>query len=238
MDILKFKDANCKNCYKCIRECPVKAIEFKKGQAQIIRDDCLLCGRCVLVCPQNAKESRSDLGQVKALLKSGRRVIVSMAPSFIAEFPAHSIADMRAALQKLGVYAVEETAIGASIVKKEYERILQEEAPKVLISSCCHSVVKLIQDYHADALPYLAKVLTPMQAHGRLIKEKDPEAAVVFIGPCISKKQEVEESDSVDIALTFEELHQWLEEEQVEIPSGAQEDEKFRARYFPITAAL
>ncbi len=238
MDILKFKDANCKNCYKCIRECPVKAIEFKKGQAQIIRDDCLLCGRCVLVCPQNAKESRSDLGQVKALLKSGRRVIVSMAPSFIAEFPAHSIADMRAALQKLGVHEVEETAIGASIVKKEYERILQEEAPKVLISSCCHSVVKLIQDYHADALPYLAKVLTPMQAHGRLIKEKEPEAAVVFIGPCISKKQEVEESDCVDVALTFEELHQWLEEEQVEISSGAQEDEKFRARYFPITGGI
>lgn len=60
----------------------------------------------------------------------------------------------------------------------------------------------------------------------------------MFIGPCISKKQEVEESDSVDIALTFEELHQWLEEEQVEIPSGAQEDEKFRARYFPITGGI
>ena len=125
MDILKFKDANCKNCYKCIRECPVKAIEFKSGssQAQIIRDDCLLCGRCVLVCPQNAKESRSDLAEVKALVNSGRKVIVSMAPSFIAEFPARSIADMRQALQQLGVKDVEETAIGASIVKKEYERI-------------------------------------------------------------------------------------------------------------------
>ena len=240
MDILKFKDANCKNCYKCIRECPVKAIEFKSGsgQAQIIRDDCLLCGRCVLVCPQNAKESRSDLAEVKALVDSGRRVIVSMAPSFIAEFPAHSIADMRHALQQLGVCDVEETAIGASVVKKEYERILKEEAPKVLISSCCHSIVKLIQDYHADALPYLAKVLSPMQAHGRLIKEKDPEAAVVFIGPCISKKQEVEESDCVDFALTFEELHHWLEESRVEIPQEEEQDEKFRARYFPITGGI
>lgn len=238
MDILKFKNANCKNCYKCIRECPVKAIEFKKGQAQIIRDDCLLCGRCILVCPQNAKESRSDLQQVKDFIKNGRRVAVSLAPSFIAEFSVHSVADMRRALEKLGVSTVEETAIGASIVKKEYERILREDVPKVLISSCCHSVVKLIQDYHVEALPYLAKVQTPMQIHGRLLKEKDPDAAVVFIGPCISKKQEVEESDCVDVALTFEELHQWLEEEQVELLPSSEDDEKFRARYFPITGGI
>ena len=159
-DFLKLKKANCKHCYKCIRHCPVKSIRFSGGQAHIIGDECILCGHCFVVCPQNAKEIVSSLETVKVLLSGEKPVCASIAPSFIANYNGLGIASLRNALLQLGFSAVEETAIGATIVKKEYERILAEEKPNLLISSCCHGVNLLIQKYFPKELPYLAPVLS------------------------------------------------------------------------------
>ena len=123
---LTLKKSNCKNCYKCIRHCPVKSIRFSAGQAHIIPDECILCGQCFVVCPQNAKQIVDETEKVRVLLQSGQPVVASLAPSFIADFDGAGIEAMRDALKKLGFYDVEETALGATMVKREYDRMLKE----------------------------------------------------------------------------------------------------------------
>ena len=204
---LTLKKSNCKNCYKCIRHCPVKAIRFSGNQAHIIGNECILCGQCFVVCPQNAKQIVDETEKVRVLLQSGDPVVVSLAPSFVANYDGVGINAMRDALQKLGFYDVEETAIGATIVKNEYERMLKEDGRDVIITSCCHSVNLLIQKYFPAELEYLADVMSPMQAHCQDIKKRFPNAKTVFIGPCVSKKDEAEHYEGiVDAVLTFEEL--------------------------------
>ncbi|MEG0273180.1 MAG: [Fe-Fe] hydrogenase large subunit C-terminal domain-containing protein [Hydrogenoanaerobacterium sp.] len=239
-DILKLKKANCKNCYKCIRHCPVKSIRFSAGQANIVSDECILCGQCFVVCPQNAKEIVDDTEKVKVMLMDGEPVIVSLAPSFVANYCGTDIEEMTKALKKLGFASAEETAIGATIVKREYERMVKDAEHEVIISSCCHSVNLLIRKYFPSALPYLANIVTPMQAHCADIKRRIPNAKTVFIGPCISKKDEARQSDGVvDAVLTFEELSNWLKAENITLAKGTSKKlNESRARLFPTTGGI
>ena len=236
---LQLKKSNCKNCYKCIRNCPVKSIKFADGPANIIPDECILCGRCFVNCPQDAKQIRDDVPRVKEMIASGKKVIASVAPSFIAEFPLMDFAAMKSALLKLGFADAQETAIGATIVKTEYEKMIASGKHDVIISSCCHSVNALIQKYYPSVLPYLADVLSPMLAHCRVIKEENPGACAVFIGPCISKKEEAELYGECDVALTYEELEAWMNEAGV-VPAGdsTEPDEGKRGRFFPIKGGI
>ncbi len=236
---LTLKKSNCKNCYKCIRNCPVKAIRFSGNQAHIIGNECILCGQCFVVCPQDAKEIVDSTEKVKVLLQSGDPVIVSLAPSFVANYDAVGINTMRKAIKQLGFYDVEETAIGATIVKNEYERMLREDNRDVVISSCCHSINLLIQKHYPQALQYLAYVKSPMQAHCIDIKRRYPNAKTVFIGPCVAKKDEAEYYEGiVDAVMTFEELTKWLESESIVLDVEMDEDENSRARFFPTTGGV
>ncbi|MEG1857127.1 MAG: [Fe-Fe] hydrogenase large subunit C-terminal domain-containing protein, partial [Pseudoflavonifractor sp.] len=238
-DYIGLKKSNCKNCYKCIRNCPVKSIRFADHQANIVPEECILCGHCFVACPQNAKVVRDDLPAVKALLETGAPVYVSLAPSFVASYGGATLSAMECALKQLGFTAVEETAIGATIVKTEYEAIVRSGKQEAVISSCCHSVNLLIQKYFPEALPYLAKVLSPMQAHCKDIKRRVPEARCVFIGPCIAKKDEAEAYPGiVDYALTFEELNVWLEEAQIVLAPAPDAQPESRARLFPTTGGI
>ena len=236
---LTLKKSNCKNCYKCIRHCPVKAIRFSGNQAYIIGNECILCGQCFVVCPQNAKEISSELEKVKVFIQSGVPVVVSLAPSFVANYDGAGINAMRKALTKLGFFDVEETALGATVVKNEYERMLREDDRDVLISSCCHSINLLIQKHYPQALEYLADVVSPMQAHCKDIKSRIPNVKTVFIGPCVAKKDEAEHYEGiVDAVLTFEELSTWLKEENIEIVKEEEKDDNSKARLFPTTGGI
>ncbi|MBE6592322.1 MAG: PAS domain-containing protein [Ruminococcaceae bacterium] len=238
-DCLTLKKSNCKNCYKCIRHCPVKSIRFSGNQAHIIGDECILCGHCFVVCPQNAKEIVDSTEKVRVLLQSEEPVIVSLAPSFVANYDGVGIESMRKAIKKLGFTDVEETAIGATIVKTEYERMLREEDRDIIITSCCHSVNLLIQKYYPFALEYLADVLSPMQAHCADIKKRIPNAKTVFVGPCVAKKDEAEYYDGyVDAVLTFEELTNMLKAEKIELEREVDKDPQSRARFFPTTGGI
>ncbi len=236
---LALKKSNCKNCYKCIRHCPVKAIRFSGNQAHIINDECILCGHCFVVCPQNAKEIISEIEKVKVMLQSEEKIVVSLAPSFVANYHGVGIESMRKALKKLGFYDVEETALGATVVKTAYEKMLRDEKRDVVISSCCHSINLLIQKHYPEALNYLADILSPMQAHCASIKERMPDVKTVFIGPCVAKKDEAGRYDGiVDAVLTFEDLSEWLKEENVEIETEKEKNEKSLARLFPTTGGV
>lgn len=217
-EYLEFKDARCKDCYKCLRECPVKAIEVRNHHAQIIKERCILCGRCTIVCPQNAKIVHSEKTDVEQLLLSSDKVIASVAPSFISSFRIGSFEQMETVLLKLGFSMVEETAVGANAVTKEYEKCLRTGEYDNFITSACPALCRLIQEYHPNALKYLAPVDSPMIAHAKILKEKHPDAKIVFIGPCIAKKREAKESGLISGVLTFEDLKNMMVERGLQFP--------------------
>lgn len=238
-EYLKLKKSNCKNCYKCIRTCPVKSIRFSENQAHIIADDCILCGHCFLACPQNAKEIRSDVDIVKNFIAGDRPVFASLAPSFIANYGNVSFSAMERALLKLGFTGVEETAIGATMVAKQYENIVTDKKSDVIISTCCHTVNLLIQKYYPELIGNLAPIISPMQAHCKDLKRRHGDIKTVFIGPCISKKAEVEICPKdVDCVLTFEELSLWMNNEENEFEPQSENSSPYRARIFPTTGGI
>ncbi len=238
-ECLTLKKSNCKNCYKCIPHSPVNSIRFSGNQEHIIGNECILCGQCFVVCPQNAKQIVDETEKVKVLIQSGAPVYASIAPSFIANYHGIGINGIRKALIKLGFAGAEETALGATVVKTEYEKMLADGTKDILISSCCHSVNLLIQKYYPSLLPYLADVMSPMQAHCSDIKKRFPDAKTVFIGPCVSTKDEAEHYEGiVDAVLTFEELTEWLKAERIDLEADLDVDEESRARFFPTTGGI
>lgn len=238
IDYLDFKEVRCKNCYKCLKECPVKAIRIENHQARIIKDRCILCGRCTLVCPQNAKIVASDMDKIKNLLKE-KKVIASVAPSFISNFNIKTFSAMNNALKKLGFVMAEETARGARVVSAKYHELIKEGNYKNLISSCCPSTVKLIEMYYPEALKYLAPVDSPIIAHAKLLKKEYPDHCVVFIGPCISKKRECDESGLVDAVMSFEELDELFKENNIELIDSDDNDNHYNlGRFYPISRGI
>lgn len=239
MECLTLKKSNCKNCHKCIRNCPVKSIRFSGNQAYIIGDECVMCGRCFVVCPQNAKQIVEETEKVKVLLQEGNPVVVSLAPSFVANYAGVGIESMRDALKKLGFYDAEETAIGATLVKREYERLCEDEGRDIIITSCCHSVNLLIQKHYPGLVSYLANVLSPMQAHCKDIKKRIPNAKTVFIGPCVAKKDEAQQYEGiVDAVLTFDELTAWFKAAGVTPEAKLDSNPNTKARFFPTTGGV
>lgn len=204
----------CQDCYKCIRECPVKAIKVESGYACIVPELCVCCGHCVAICPNGAKKVRDDRRWVQKLLGTGKRMIVSLAPSFASEFPGATARQMVAALRRLGFWGVSETALGAQEVSAHLSRMLEEERPRLLLSPACPVIVDFIRRYRPEWAGSLAPVLSPMLAHAVLLRaEYGDDTGVAFIGPCIAKKREADaRPDLIDAALTFEDLRAWMKD--------------------------
>lgn len=241
MNYLDFKSARCKDCYRCLRECPVSAIQVNNHQASIIAERCILCGNCINVCPQNAKTVHSEADGVNELLSSGQMVIASVAPSFISSFKLSSFSQMAEALSQLGFAYCEETAVGAAAVTAEYKRLLESGVYRNLISSACPAINRFVQTYYPEMLKYLAPVDSPMLAHAKLLKKKFPDARIVFIGPCIAKKREGRESGIIDGVLTFEDLKELLEEKGIAFQSSSETREAApgaSARIYPISRGI
>ena len=236
-EVLKLKKSNCKNCYKCIRHCPVKSIRFMANQAHIVADECILCGQCFVVCPQNAKSIADGTELVHVLLEGTAPVVASLAPSFAAYFDHVGFSSLKTALLQLGFTSAEETAIGATLVKREYEKQLAEKSEDVIITSCCHSVNLLIRKYYPELIKYLSPVVSPMIAHSMDIKRRTPSAKTVFIGPCLSKKDEAENSP-VDAVLTFDELSRMLAAANIVPEPRLDSTEESRARLFPTVGGI
>ena len=222
MKVIDFQDANCRHCYKCVRNCSVKAISVRNEQAHIIREACIHCGHCLEVCPQNAKTFANDMERVKGYLRQGMRTIISLAPSYLGVLEYERPGQVVDALQKLGFFEVRETAEGAALVTHEYQKFLREGTMENLITTCCPSVNDLIEKYYPTLTKYMTPVVSPMIAHGRLIKKiYGEDVKVVFLGPCIAKKEEAVGDErvfgAIDAILTFEELGGWLKAEGITI---------------------
>ncbi len=243
MAIIDFKATKCKHCYKCVRNCEVKAIMIKDGRAEIMPEKCILCGKCLQICPQSAKQLVSDLGQVKNWIMSGQRVVVSIAPSYMGLIKYNTIGQVKSALKKLGFADVRETSEGAALVTEEYTKLLQEGKMENIITTCCPSVNDLIEIYYPQLVPWLAPVVSPMIAHGRLLKkEYGQDTKVVFLGPCIAKKKESQDprhNDCIDAVLNFTEIKSWFEDQDIAVEQC--QDEPFDRidpkvnRLYPVT---
>lgn len=221
-----YTDKNdCQDCYKCIRECPVKAIRMEDQSASVIPENCIYCGHCISICPAGAKHAREDISTVKYLLQQNNRVIVSLAPSWPSEFPGYSMETMVGILLKLGFHKVSETALGAEIVTEKVASELAQKTSGVSISACCPSAVELILKYYPQYEENILKVDTPMLAHGKYLREVyGQDIKVVFIGPCIAKKKESDHNPGIiDAVITFERLKAWIHEQDLD--RGIQEAE-------------
>lgn len=234
--------ANCTDCHRCVRSCPVKAIGIYKGQARLVDDNCILCGRCVIECPQKAKQVQNELDLIRERINSGVKVALSLAPSFVSSFADYQPDSLLQALHGLGFSIIEETAIGAEIVSGHYSYMIENEN-KPVISACCPVVVNLIERYYPALIDNVAQVVSPMIAHGRLLKERlGNDVYVVFAGPCIAKISEAaDEAQTIDAVITFEQLRQWLEQ-----PGSHKEYHRAETccqpygpgRYYPITGGI
>ncbi|HNS22391.1 MAG TPA: [Fe-Fe] hydrogenase large subunit C-terminal domain-containing protein [Sedimentisphaerales bacterium] len=212
--------ARCKDCYRCIRVCPVGAIGVRDGQAYVDEDRCISCGTCIRECPQGAKSFRRDLDSARELIASGVPVAVSLAPSFAALFNDWQIKRVPSALRRLGFSHVSETAVGAYPVAQQTAECAAGRGDSFCIATACPAVVNYVERYRPDLVGALIPVCSPMVAHARMLKaELGHETRVVFIGPCVAKKQEAREKSggAVDFALTFTELLEWLEQERVDL---------------------
>lgn len=220
---------DCQDCYKCVRACPVKAIQIEDGHAQVLPELCVLCGQCVEVCPVGAKKVREDLFRAKKLIASGIPVYASLAPSWVGEFPGVAVSGLVGALKRLGFAGVGETALGAQEVTAELSRSLAEGKPGLYLSTACPSAVKFVQKYFPNLVFSLTSVVSPLLAHCRLLRAAvDGPIAVVFFGPCIAKKWESDcHPDELDAVLTFEDLRVWLDEAGVDLAVDAGKGECF-----------
>lgn len=215
MNYMNLSGANCKNCYKCLRSCPVKAIKFKNQQAEIVEDRCIACSHCLSICPQNARQIVSDLERVKEAIISGRKVIASIAPSFAGFFDV-SPGKLIALLRRLGFLHIEETAIGAGIVSELYKNYIENSKTDNYITTCCPSANYIIEKYYPDLIEYMIPIMSPMVAHAKVLRKfYGEESFIVFIGPCMGKKIESESflnKEAVNAVLTFNEISDWVKE--------------------------
>lgn len=205
---------NCLDCYKCVRSCPVKAIKIEDNSAQIIPELCIACGSCYQVCPVKAKQPRNDLVRAKHLLNSGKDIYVSLAPSWITEFPNIQPEQMIAAIRRLGFKGVGETAVGAEEVSASIAKILEQNSHGLFLSTACPAVVEYINKYMPEMSGHLTPLASPLLAHCRILKERlGHDIEIVFVGPCIAKKLEADRHpDLLNLSLTFGDLRQWFKD--------------------------
>lgn len=242
LNVFKITSANCQNCYKCVRECPVKAIKFKNEKATIVDSMCIGCGRCLAVCPKNTKEIKTEVEVIKNYINSGIKVAVSLAPSFMGSFKVDDYKKIVGALKKLNFSYVEETSEAAYIISQYYKEFYGKEDTENYITTCCPSVNSLIEKYYPSLIKNMIPAISPMSCHSRLLKEKyGPDVKIVFIGPCLSKKYEALNEPSIDAVLTFDELHKWLDEENIDLTNVEPYDfdsQENAARLYPTNGGI
>ncbi len=238
--------ARCRDCYRCLRSCPVKAIRMDKGQAYVDEKRCIACGTCIRECPQQAKTFRHDIDAAQQFIDEGAFVAASLAPSFAAVFTKWERTRLASALRALGFRYVGQTSQGAYQVSIHAKRLVEKDPSKTYIGTACPALVHYIEKYRPELVDNLLPIVSPMVAHGRMLKKKlGSNTKVVFIGPCVAKKTELYRPDiagSVDCVLTFGELMIWLEQKGIHL-SNCEEgdlDEKpvHCAQLYPLPGAM
>ena len=238
--ILQFKKVSCKNCYKCVRNCPVKAIRVHDHQARIIESQCIYCEKCILVCPQDAKEEQNMIPAICNAMENKTQVIASLHPAYLARFGVTGINGIREAMKKLGFADAADAAEGASLMISQYRALFAEQKePGIMISSACPVIVQLVKKHYPHLLGNLVQSASMMQFHASYLKKKYPKAEIVYVSPCISAMSELRDSgNEVDYVITLEELVQWMKKEGISITEKEPEQIAYRSREIAIADGL
>ena len=193
----------------CEEACPVKAIQKDDNGIEYIDEDkCIYCGKCVNACPFGSIYEVSQLFDVLTSIKRGKQVVAIMAPSIMSQFD-HSVHAIKAAIEKIGFTEVVEVAYGAMETTKREGQELQdklESGQQFMTTSCCTSYVELVNKHVPEMKPFLSHTASPMYYTVEIAKARYPEAKIVFVGPCVSKRKEVMDHPDIDYTLTFEEI--------------------------------
>lgn len=241
MWFIGFSKSNCENCYACVRACPVHAIKVINKQSQIIKQRCIVCGKCLSRCPQNYKFIKSEKEMAKHFIRGKSKVIASISPNFASIFGKDSN-KVPTALKMLGFDYVEEVSSYSKKIVDEYEKYANKDDDKTYITSACTSVNSLIEKYYKCLVPNIIEVISPQVYHGKILKKiYGEDTKVVYIGPCLGKKLESHDKESIDIVLTFEELIKWLNEESINLDSIEESEFDYiskKDRLIPITSSL
>jgi len=243
LNIIFTKLADCRDCHRCVRTCPTKAIGVENGQARVIDELCIMCGLCVRSCPQQAKVIVDNTDTVREWLQLGERVLISLAPSFAAAFNDFKPWQVFAALHKAGFHKVEETAFGALLVAEQYKQYMQDDSRPITISSCCPVAVNIVEKHFPQLISILSPTVSPMIAHARLLRAKEQDnVRVVFVGPCFAKITEALEQRGVDAVLTFQQLRRLLQQQRVVIEELTEEGcpnlTKLNTRMFAVSQGV
>lgn len=243
MKLINLSASSCKNCYKCLRVCPVKAIKFVNDKAEIQEDRCVACGHCFVVCPQNARNIKSEVNLLETALDLNKDTVACIAPSFAGFFENPGC--FVAGLKKLGFKSVQEVSIGAEEVTKQYDKYIRENNPKYAISSCCTTVNLMVRRYYPELTKYLLPVVTPMMALAKAVKKENPKCFNVFISPCISKKYEAADNEYkglIDAVITYEEILEMFEKYDIDIdklePQIADRTGQEVGRKYPVSGGI
>ncbi|WP_202710810.1 sigma 54-interacting transcriptional regulator [Sporosalibacterium faouarense] len=246
-DIISVTQNKCKQCYSCVRNCQVKAVQITNGQAQIVHSRCINCGKCIKSCPQGAKIVLDSKGKALEILKKDKKVVACLAPSFAASFGENEVNKVIGAIKELGFSEVWETAIGAELLAREIDDFIKVNPKKTYLNSSCPAFVSMIEKHYPELIKYLLPFVSPMVATGRVIKEKykNDDVKVVFIGPCVAKKAEADEPQfrrSVDVVLTFDELKEMFKEKGINVNRSRQDtfDSIYskKGKLFPLSGGL
>ncbi len=241
MRYIRVRRTNCKNCYKCIKNCLVKSISYKDDRVEIIDEGCILCGRCINVCPRGAKRLDNDIEPIQRLVKGKDKVCVSLSSDFIAAYGDRAF-KVVTALKKLGFDLVEESAVGGAAVTEEYRRLISSGSGKNIISSACPTINLFITKYYPELVPYLAPVMTPLEVHGRLIKQRYGEdTRVIYIGSCLSSVKVCHESPYLDGGITYPQLNKWFKDEGIDLDTledGSLDIRSGYSRIYPVQGGI
>lgn len=242
MKYIRVRRTNCKNCYKCIKNCLVKSIRYKDEKVDIIDDGCILCGRCINVCPRGAKRLENDFSALRQQLKDKNTVVcASLSPDFIAAYGDRAF-KLVTALKQLGFACVEESAIGGACVTEEYRRLILKSGGKNIISSACPTINLFVTKYYPELVPYLAPVMPPFEVHGKMLKAKyGKDAVVVYISSCLSSLKICDDSRYLDGCITYTQLNKWLEDESIDLDileNAAFAEPSTYSRIYPVQGGI
>jgi len=220
MDLLSISETKCRQCYRCVRECPTNALKIDHGKVKRIWSRCILCGLCYQYCPHDAVIVQTGVKRVLDLLDSGEKVILGLDPTFPAVLDKGTTGQLVTALKKLGFTEVWEAAIGGDLAAGAYRAWLAKNKNASWISSFCPSLYYYIEKFVPSLKDRLTPIVSPMIAFGMIAKQiHGPETKVIFAGSCIARVWERMSrygKDAIDYVLIYQDISAMLQAKGIE----------------------